>query len=136
MERKKSVGVVGCEGIELNGKVVVGWEGCRCGRPLEGEVRKGIDGVGAKVFRLLGSASVSPRRPAYWSSPLTRPQPNLLSSPATAQLSPFWTPLSSTQAPAADTITTLAAVDQTAQLLSGAAPRSIPSPETLRDQKL
>ena len=39
MERKKSFGVVGCEGIELNGKVVVGWEGCCCcGRPLEGEV--------------------------------------------------------------------------------------------------
>ena len=43
----------------------------------------------------------------------------------TAQLSPPWTPLSSTQAPAADTITTRAVVDRTAQLLSGAAPRSI-----------
>ena len=102
---------------------------------LEGEVRKGIEEVVAKVFRLLGSAYVSPQRPAYWSPP-TRPQPNHLSGPATAQLSPFWTPLSSTQAPAADTITTRAAVDRTAQLLLGAAPRSIPSPETLRYQKL
>ena len=110
MERKKSIGVVGCEGIELNGKVVVGWELCCCGRPLEGEVRRGIKVVVAKVFWLLGSAYVSPRRPAYWSPP-TRPRPNLLSGLATAQLSAFWTPLSSTQAPAADTITTRAAVD-------------------------
>ena len=77
----------------------------------------------------------STARLLYWSSP-TRPRPNLLSGPAPAQLSPFWTPLSSTQAPAADTITTRAAVHRTAQLLSGAASWSIPSPETLRYQKL
>ena len=90
-----------------------------------------------KVFLRLGSAYVSPRRPTYCTGPrrhdLDQASYLVLS---TAQLSPFWTPLFSTQAPAADTITTRAAVDRTAQLLSGAAPRSIPPPKRSGTEKL
>ena len=104
------VGVVG--EVEENASCLVVEENCRLKR---------LKRIVMKVFLLPGSAYVSPRRPADCAGP--RPhdpdQTSYLVLP-TAHLSPLWTlPV---------TIKTRAAVDRTAQLLSGTAPRSIPPP--------
>ena len=86
---------------------------------IEEELRRIVEMKGVKcVFLLLVSDhTTSTKRPAYCSTLA------------------LWTPPFSTQALPTDTISTRVAVARNTQPVSGTAPRSIPSPETLRYRK-